>query len=150
MRGQRLMLGPEKTLVEIIDNNLDELCQSWMRIVRNEKMTRSYQVFDQELVYQRIRRCYEHLARWLSGDFTKGDIASTYTAEGAKRRREGFKLAEVIRAFLVARRVLWFKVQEEGFVSPDMSGELAMLVNNRVLVFFDRALYYMTVGYERE
>ena len=40
-------------------------------------------------------------------------IAEYYTDEGVQRRREGFKLSEVVLAFLVTRRVLWFKVQEE-------------------------------------
>ncbi len=149
MEAEQQKLSPEKVLVDLIRNNLDELCLGWMRIVRNSQITRSYGVFDQDVVLQRIKTCYTHLAQWMAGEFSKADIASFYTSEGAARRREGFKLAEVVRAFIVARRVLWYKVRDEGFVDPSMSADMALLINNRVMLFFDRAVYYTTIGYER-
>lgn len=149
MTQERLMLSHERALIALIQENRDDLCKSWMKIVGNTPSTRSYKDFDQEVVYQRVDRCFEHLARWLDEDFSKADIATHYTAEGAKRRREAFKLSEVIRAFLVARRILWYKVQESGLVDPAMTADMALLLNNRVLMFFDRALFYMSIGYEK-
>ncbi len=150
MREEMAMLSPQELLVELITRNLDELARSWLRIVRNHQITRSYGAFDEKVLHERARKVYEQLARWIAGEFTKGDIASYYTAVGAQRRREGFPLAEVARALIVTRRVLWFKVQAEGFLDSPMDAELALLLNNKVVLFFDRALYFTIYGYERQ
>jgi hypothetical protein len=137
-------------LVEFLSRNTEELTRNWMRIVRNHQLTRSYGAFDEDRVYERAFRMYDQLRRWVGREFTKGDIASYYTALGAKRRREGFDLAEVVRALIVARRVLWFKIQAEGFIDKSIPADLALEINNRVVLFFDRAIYYSTVGYEQK
>lgn len=150
MREEMAMLSPQELLVDLINRNLEELARSWLRIVRNHQITRSYGAFDEEELYRRALIVYEQLARWIAGEITKGDIASHYTSVGAERRREGFPLAEVVRALIVNRRVLWFKVQAEGFLDTPMDAELALLLNNKVVLFFDRALYYTVYGYERQ
>ena len=150
MKGQPMMMGREQLLVVFLERHAEELTQNWMRIVRNESLTRSYQAFDEKSVYDRALKVYQQLGRWVSGEFTKGDIQSYYTAIGGQRRREGFALAEVVRAMIVARRVLWFKIQSEGLLEADMDPELALMMNNRVLLFFDRAIYYVTRGYEQK
>jgi hypothetical protein len=66
------------------------------------------------------------------------------------RRREGFYLAEVIRALIVTRRVLWFKIQAEGLLGSIMDPQMALDLNNRVVLFFDRAMYFTTIGFERQ
>ena len=150
MKGQPMMMGREQLLVTFLESNAEELAGNWMRIVRNESQTRSYQAFDEKIVYERALKVYQQLGRWVAGEFTKGDIQSYYTAAGARRRREGFALAEVVRALIVSRRVLWFKIQSEGMLKSEMDPELALMMNNRVLLFFDRAIYYVTMGFERK
>jgi hypothetical protein len=150
MREESAMVSPERLLVNLIDNNIDELTQNWLRIVRNHQITRSYGAFDPDELYRHAHRVFGQLSRWIAGEFTKGDISSYYTALGGQRRREGFPLAEVIRALIVTRRVLWFKVQAEGFLDTTVDAELALLLNNRVVLFFDRAIYYTALGYARK
>ncbi len=149
MEGQPMMMGREQLLVQFLERHADDLTKNWMRIVRNETRTRSYQAFDEKTVYERARKMYQQLGRWVAGEFTKGDIQSYYVAVGARRRREGFSLCEVVRALIVARRVLWYKLQSSGVLETEMNPELALEMNNKVLLFYDRAIYYATVGYER-
>ena len=144
------MAGREIILAKFIEQNAEELTQNWLRITRNESLTKSYQAFDERTVYERAMKMYQQLGRWIAGEFTKGDIASYYTAVGARRRREGFALGEVIRALIVARRVLWFKIQADEMLGAEMGPDLALNLNNKVLLFYDRAIYYATVGYERK
>ena len=65
------------------------------------------------------------------------------------RCREGFALSEVIQALLVIRRVLWFKVQSDGFLDTALDLNMALALYNRVLLFFDRAIYFTSLGYEK-
>lgn len=146
---QPMMMGREQLLVSFLERHAEELTRDWIRIVRSEEQTRSYHKLDEKTVYERALKVYQQLGRWVAGEFTKGDIQSYYTAVGGRRRREGFALAEVVRALVVARRVLWFKIQSEGMLQAEIDPELALLMNNKVLLFFDRAIYYVTRGFER-
>jgi hypothetical protein len=144
------MLSREAVLVSFIEDHAEELTQNWLKIVRTQNQTRTYQSVDPQKLHDRAFKCFNHLARWVAREFSKGDIASYYTAEGAKRRREGYALAEVIRAFIVGRRVLWFEIQAEGMLGTVMNPDLALELNNRVVLFFDRAIYYTILGYEQK
>ena len=64
-----------------------------------------------------------------------------------RRRREGFPLAEVIRAMTATRRVLWFRLKDMG-IHTIMTPETALELNNKVVLFFDRLIYFTTVGYD--
>ncbi len=150
MEGQPKMLGREQLLVKFLERHADELTRNWMRIVRNESLTRSYQALDEKTVFERALKMYQQLGQWVAGQFTKGDIQSYYRAVGAQRRREGFALSEVVRALIIARRVLWFKIQAEGMLDAEMDPALALEMNNKVLLFYDRAIYHVTVGYEKK
>jgi hypothetical protein len=54
----------------------------------------------------------------------------------------------VIQALLITRRVLWFKVLEDGLLDTALDLHLALDLYNRVLLFFDRATYYLARGFE--
>ncbi len=137
-------------LVALIERNADDLTRSWLRIVRSHPGTPTYHRHDEQELYQRAYRVYSQLGKWISRQTTKKDIAAQYTALGAERRREGFEISEIIHALLVARRVLWFKVQAEGFLDTALDLNRALDLYNRVLLFFDRATYFAAVGYEQE
>ncbi len=138
----------ESFMADFIERNADELARNWLRIVRNHQLTRSYGAFDEDKLFERAKTVYQHLASWLRREISKADLESMFTALGATRRREGFYLAEVIRALIVTRRVLWFKIQAEGLLGNVMDPQVALDLNNRVVLFFDRALYFTTLGFE--
>ncbi len=150
MKSETDELDPQTFMADFIGRNLDELADNWLRIVRNHPLTRSYRALDKEKARQVATTVYDQLQRWLAGGFTKGDIESSFTALGARRRAEGYGLSEVIRALTVTRRVLWFKVQSEGLLDQILEAEMALAVSNRVVLFFDRAIFFTTVGYERQ
>jgi hypothetical protein len=68
---------------------------------------------------------------------------------GGQRRKEGFALSEVISALIVTRRHIWLKVLSDGVLDTALHLNQALELNNRVLLYFDRAIYYSAVGYER-
>jgi hypothetical protein len=150
MKAEEAMLKPEAMLLAVIEKQMDTLCTNWMKMVRNDAATRTYGALDEARVRERICRVYTLLTQWLKGEFTKGDFASYYVNEGAVRRREGFRLSEVIQAFVVARRVLWYVVRDSGMLGGGMTVDMALDLNNRVMHFFDQSMYYMTAGYEKQ
>jgi hypothetical protein len=146
-------LAPQESeifMADFIEKTREELTRNWLRIVRNHQLTRSYGAFDEEKLFEREANIYLQLSRWLRREITKDDLETMFTNQGATRRREGFYLAEVVRALIVTRRVLWFMLQAEGMPDKVLDAQVALDLNNRVVLFFDRALYFTTVGFEKQ
>ena len=138
-----------RTLVDLIERNAEGLATHWLELVRNDPGTPTYARHDPQELYESSYRVYSQLGRWISRETTKDDIARHYTALGAQRRAQGFTLAELIRALVITRRVLWLKVQADGLLDTALDLNLALDLYNRVLLFFDRATYYIACGYEQ-
>jgi hypothetical protein len=143
-----MMLISEK-LVELIEHNADSLTKQWLAAVQKHPDTPTYHKFNPDELYRRSYTVYSQLGKWLSKETTKEDIAKYYITLGQQRRKEGFALSEVIQALIITRRHLWLKVISEGLLDTALELYRAMELNNRVVLFFDRAIFYTSLGYER-
>jgi len=137
-------------LVGLIEQNADTLAKEWLADVQKHPDTPTYHKFDPEELYRRCFIIYSQLGRWLSYETTKQDIARYYMPLGKQRRKEGFAISEVIQALVIIRRRLWLKVLSDGLLDTALELHRAMELNNRVILFFDRAIFYSAVGYEQK
>ena len=135
-------------LVELIERNAKQLSTNWLRDVRKHPNTPTYHEYNEEELYKRVFDVYSRLSKWISRDTSKEDIYKHYFALGLQRRKEGFALSEVIQALIITRRHIWIKVMAEGFLDTALDMYKALELNNRVILFFDRAIHYTALGYE--
>lgn len=138
-----------RRLVTLIERNADRLSRAWLSDVTKRAETPTYHTHSPEVLYQRVFRVYSQLSRWICQDTTKADIAEQYTELGRRRSREGFALSEVIEALILTRRHLWLLVLSEGFLDTAVDLHGALDLNARVVLFFDRAMYFTAVGFEQ-
>lgn len=136
-------------LVELIEQNATELANNWLVHVRNDSSLSTYHGLESAELYGRALRVYGHLGKWISRETTKEEIANEYIALGAQRRKEGFSLSEVIQALFLIRRTLWRKIMDEGLLDTTYDLYQAIELNDRVTLFFDRAIFFTAVGFER-
>jgi len=141
-------MAASRSLVWLIERNADLLTRNWLAVVRRDPDTPTFHNFDERELYGRAFEVYSELGKWISYQTNKQQIATHYTALGFARRREGFALSEVLKAFLIIRRVLWHKVEEDGLLDTALDLRMALELNNRVVLFFDRAMFYVARGYE--
>lgn len=137
-----------RKLVDLIERNADELTTSYVQDIRRDPRMPSYQGFDQKEIYKRAFRVYSQLGKWVSHETTKEEVRSYWTALGRQRQREGFPFSEIVLSLCHIRRLLWTKIQAAGLLDTALDLYQAMDLQHRVLVFFDRAIYYAAVGYE--
>lgn len=135
-------------LVDLIERNADELTENYMRDIGKHPGTPTYASFDQKKIHDRAYLVYSQLGKWISRETTKDDIRKYYTELGEERRKEGFAISEVIQALIILRRHVWLKVLSEGFLDTALDLQQALDLNNRVVLFFDRAIYFSAQGYE--
>jgi len=137
-------------LVDLIERNAADLTNSWLADIRKDPNTLTYRRFDREAIYERAFRVFSQLGKWVSHETSKEEVARDYRALGEQRRREGFALSEVIQALILIRRNLWRKVMEEGLLDSTYDLYQAIELNNRVALFFDRAIFFTACGYEKK
>jgi len=135
-------------LVKLIEKNANQLTKNWLNDVRKHPHTKTYHKYNEEELYNRAFDVYSRLSKWISRETSKEEIYDHYFALGVRRRKEGFSLSEVIQAMIITRRHIWLKVMSEGFLDTALDMYKALELNNRVVLFFDRAIHYTAIGYE--
>ena len=95
--------------------------------------------------------CYEiyrHLGDWLLGK-SEFDIKERYLEIGERRAEQHVPLSQVVWVIVLTKENLWdYLKQEAGMERPtEVFGELEML--QLLDQFFDRAIFYASMGYEQ-
>ena len=137
-----------RRLVDLIESSAEELTSSYVEDIRRDPRMPGYQGFDQKEIHKRAYRVYSQLGKWVSQETTKEEVRGYWTALGRQRRREGFPFSEIVLSLCHIRRLLWAKIQAAGLLDTALDLYQALDLQQRVLVFFDRAIYYAAIGYE--
>jgi hypothetical protein len=137
-------------LVRLIEHNADELTKNWLRDIKQQTGLPTYRSYNEKELYNRAFRVFSQLGKWISQETTKEEVRDYWTALGKQRRKEGFALSEIIHSLSFIRLHLWYKVQAEGLLDTVLDLYSAMELHNKVMIFFDRAVYYAALGYETD
>jgi hypothetical protein len=137
------------TLVDLVEKNNDEIIKRWIARLKIDPTTASYQK-NIEYLGAKAKDILQYIGGWVSYDTTKEDVGKRYAQEGMETFRMKIPLCEVIRAMYLLRRTLWlFVVNESAFDSAFQLHQMKEL-NDRIILFFDRAEYYLIRGYFEE
>jgi hypothetical protein len=135
-------------LVRLIENNSQVLATCLLDRVQNSDATPDYENVARDEVKERVYEIYRHLGDWL---ITKDefDLEQRYLKIGARRAQQTVPFSQVAWAITLTKDNLWEFLKKESV--PDrpveVFGELEML--QLLDQFFDRAIYYAAIGYER-
>ena len=136
-------------LVRLIEAHSEELAANLLEEVTKSEKTRAYvtQVPREEL-HSRTHEIYKNLGEWLLGK-TESDVERRYQEIGARRAAQGIPRSELISSLIMTKDTVWdFLLKEAGIEWPvEVFGELELL--QLLDQFFDRAIYYASIGYER-
>jgi hypothetical protein len=136
-------------LVRLIETHSEALAAGLVAKVQKSELTRSYRNVPPEDLKEKVGGIYGHLGEWLLGKGGTFDIEQRYAEIGARRVQQGVPICELIWVIILTKENLWEFLQKES--SPERPveafGELEML--QLLDQFFDRAIYYASVGYER-
>ncbi|MGA8301475.1 MAG: hypothetical protein WB817_18475 [Terriglobales bacterium] len=135
-------------LVRLIETHSDLLTATLLERVQTSELTRSYRNVPADDLKDRVGGIYSHLGEWLLGKSTF-DIEHRYEEIGARRVHQNVPVSELIWVIILTKETLWEFLKKES--SPEKPaeafGELEML--QLLDQFFDRAIYYASVGYEK-
>jgi len=135
-------------LVRLIETHSDALAAGLLEKVQNSELTRAYRHVAPEELKQRVYEIYRHLGDWLLGK-SAFDIEQRYEEIGTRRVHQGVPISELIWVIILTKENLWEFLKKENVMERpvEVFGELEMM--QLLDQFFDRAIYYASVGYER-
>ena len=110
-------------------------CSDLRKVPQEELMARSFEI-------------YRNLSDWLLYK-TEHELERVYTEVGVRRSRQGVAFSHLLYAITGTKEELWRFLQDEGVVTKpvELFGEMELF---RLLdQFFDKALFYLAIGYER-
>ena len=136
-------------LVRLIENNSEALAATLVQKVQSSELARSYRNVPPEDLKEKVGGIYGHLGEWLLGKGSTFDLERRYEDIGAKRVQQGVPICELIWVIILTKENLWEFLKKES--SPERPAEAFSELEMWQLLdqFFDRAIYYASVGYER-
>jgi len=137
-------------LVRTLEQDLHRLAGLWMSDVRVYAKTPSYQHIPDEALLEEAMEVYSSLALWLDERLLKDDLQRMFEARGENLNAQGRRASEVIAALQLMKRHIWFHVLSEGLLNTAVEIYQVLDLNNRVVLYFDRAVHSILRGYEFE
>jgi len=135
-------------LVEMVEDHADQLTQALVAELRQEPRALAYQRLSYADIYERVYSVYHDLGEWL-GREAENLVEQQYSTLGKRRASEGIPLSQVVYVLIRTKTYLFEYVRRAGLFDSVMDlyqlQEFHRLVEN----FFDRAVYYAALGYER-
>ena len=136
-------------LVRLIERHAEQLSRELSEKVWNSPRCSDLHKVPANELESRTHEVYRNLNDWLLNK-TEAELEQRYTELGARRAQQGVAYSHFLWAITATREHLRSFVQREGLSDSAMElhGELELM--HLLGQFFDRALYYAVVGYERE
>jgi hypothetical protein len=135
-------------LVRLIETHAEALAASLLTRVQNSEASPGYENVPADELKARVYEIYRHLGEWLITE-DKRNVESRYLEIGARRALQGVPLSHFVWAIFLTKENLWDYIRKESVLERpvEVFGELEML--QLLDQFFDRAIYYAAIGYER-
>lgn len=137
-------------LVKIIEKNSSTIAERWVDDVTTLQYTRSYWNVPREELQERAESICDRIGYFLGRRLPRERLASFYKRLGQTRREQGYGVEEVVMALMLLKRHVWLFVLQEGFLTTNLELYQALELNNRVVLYFDRAIYYVAQAYSEE
>ena len=135
-------------LVDFIETNADGIAWSWIHDVTTNKTTPSYHGRDPMDLFNRVLAILSQISLWLGGTYNDFNIHDYYIGLGKEGRKGGFLLSEILSAISLTRKHIWDIALSRGSWQKTIDLYMTFEFERRLIIFFDRAAYYTTRGYE--
>ena len=112
-------------LAGMIEAHTELITKRWLSEIGTDQTMSSYTSERLDYARERVANILFNLREWISYDTTKVDIGRRYAAEGIEYFKKGVPLCEAVL----------YQMSE---------------IYERIIIFFDQAIYYISRGYTEE
>lgn len=135
-------------LVRMIEDHADELMRGLLGKLKTHDRTPAYHRFSDLEIRSRAHTVYKNLGSWMVGK-PEEEIRQLYEDLGLRRFQEGTPLQEVIYALILTKNNLLDYIRTSGLSGTALEIYAEQELSHQINRFFDTAIYYTAVGYEK-
>ncbi len=120
----------------------------WIEDVLTNPSTGAYHGLNTDELRRNAAYVVDHLDLWLRSGKDERSIRDFYDALGRKRRGEGVALEDLVSAMNLLKKHVWMFTY--SFRTWDRTVDIYRMfeLGERMVYFFDRAVYYLVLGYK--
>jgi len=138
--------GLEGQLVDVIADKEDEVALTWYREVKDSNYVPTLHNVSEDEALRIARSVYDNLSKWLKNP-SSVDIRETFISFGESLFRRGFRMEETVQIIILLKRYLWLHLLKMGLMTTNLNLYQTLELNNKVVLFYDRSIYFALVGY---
>jgi len=137
-------------LLNAIQNNSDKIITLWLNDISTNPSTKSYHNFDKKELYDRASYIIGQINTWFKGIKGEVEFKSFYYELGRKRKKEKIPIEELISSVSILKKHIWMFIYSYSVWEKVIDIYRMFELGERLVYFFDRAAYYMILGYNEE
>ena len=134
-------------LGKLIERHASELSHGLMEKVLHSEKTRDFRHIPRDELQYRAFQIYRNLSDWLLNK-TEEEIEEKFSFIGHRRHQQKVALSQVIYALVLTKEHLWEFLRMEGIADTAIELLQELELFHLVDQFFDKAIYYVSAGYE--
>ncbi|HXZ81986.1 MAG TPA: hypothetical protein VEG30_18800 [Terriglobales bacterium] len=136
-------------LVQHMKTNADRMSEGMLQKIRNsDRCGALLQKVPEDEHKRYALQIYLDLTDWLSAE-TDSIVEQHYSAVGIRRAQQGVPFSNLFWAVCIARDYLWEYIQQECLLDEPVEFWGGVNLLRSLNQFFDRALYFTLVGYQK-
>jgi hypothetical protein len=146
-------------LIELIEIHAGRLAADVAQDLASNERTRGFRAVPRAELEERIFRLFHHLGEWI-GHRRSEKVQLEFGDWGSRRFDQGIALSEIVYAIIILKQHLRRYIADNGLMEASFPRSEADYVlpmhlnslqdlNAQVGLFFDEALYHLTVGSEQ-
>jgi hypothetical protein len=135
-------------LIGILKNKRKEILDLWLTDFKATRTLRIMEGFDEAKLKKMMADVLDGFEEMMSRGLSKYRICIDFAKIGDYFFEDRFALHDVINALTLLKKVIMEVVTSEGFFTTAFQLYQLQELNNKAVLYFDRAVYYSALGYE--
>lgn len=137
-------------LVNAVQNNSKKIIELWLNDISTNPSTKAYHKFDKKELYRRAIFIIGQFEAWLKGIKGESEFKSFYHELGMERKKDRIPLEELISSVSLLKKHIWMFTYSFGVWEKAVDIYRMFELGERLVYFFDRASYYLVMGYNQQ
>jgi hypothetical protein len=134
--------------VAILRSKKDEIVDLWLEDFKKTRTLRIIEGIDDSKWKRMMGEVMDGFDEVLTKDVSKYRICLDFTQLGREVFKDNYAMHDIINAMSLLKKVIIEVVTNEGFFGTAFQLFQLQELNNRAILYFDRATYYSVLGYE--
>ena len=141
------MLHLSNKFASMVQTNTDIIIEEWMDKIDSDIGLENFSSTNQDYIKLEGKNLLKNLKEWIGYNKTKNDIGKKYVAVGRKLFELEIPICDAHQALSMLKRLIWRHITVMSL--PDSALEMNQCLEffERIILFFDRAEYYLFRGY---